>query len=200
MAVSSPTPPGSERAGRGARERILNASYELFSQRGIGAVGIDTIIAHSGVAKMTLYRHFHSKEALVLAFLARREALWTHAWLETEMLAAAATPTGRLLAIFDVFHPWFQKADFEGCAFIKVLLEAEEHSAIRAAAALHLANVRGLLTRQARAAGLADVERFVHTWHILMKGCIVSADEGNLQAARQAKAAAALLLEHWPLV
>ncbi len=184
--------------GRGARERILNAAYELFSKRGIGAVGIDTIIAHSGVAKMTLYRHFRSKEELVLAFLRRREALWTHEWLETEMLAMAATPTGRLLAIFDVFDRWFQKADFEGCAFINVLLETSPLSPVRAAAAEHLAHIRGLIGEQARAEGLAEVERFAHTWHFLMKGCIVSANEGNREAARQAQAAAAIILQSWP--
>jgi AcrR family transcriptional regulator len=185
-------------AGRGARERILKAAYELFSQRGISAVGIDTIIAHSGVAKMTLYRHFHSKEELVLAFLRRREALWTHQWLETEMLARAETPAERLLAIFDVFDRWFQQADFEGCAFINVLLESVPNSAVRAAAAHHLAHIRGLIGEQARAAGLAELERFSHTWHFLMKGCIVSANEGNREAAQQARAAAAIILQNWP--
>lgn len=185
-------------AGRGARERILNAAYELFSQRGIGAVGIDTIIAQSGVAKMTLYRHFHSKEELVLAFLRRREALWTHQWLETEMLAKAETPTERLLAIFEIFDRWFQQADFEGCAFINVLLESVPNSAVRTAAAAHLAHIRGLIGEQARAAGLAEVERFSHTWHFLMKGCIVSANEGNREAAQQARSAAAIILQNWP--
>ena len=185
-------------SGRGARERILNAAYELFSQRGIGAVGIDTIVARSGVAKMTLYRHFHSKEELVLAFLRRREALWTHQWLETEMLARAETPAERLMAIFEVFDHWFQQADYEGCAFINVLLESVPHSTVRAAAADHLAHIRGLIGEQARAAGLAEVERFCHTWHFLMKGCIVSANEGNREAAQQARAAAAIILPNWP--
>lgn len=188
------------RGGRGARERILNAAYELFSQRGIGAVGIDAIIARSGVAKMTLYRHFHSKEELVLAFLRQREAVWTHQWLETEMLAMAATPAERLLAIFDVFDRWFQQADYEGCAFISVLLETEARSPVRAAAASHLAHIRDIIADQARAAGLDEVERFAHTWHFLMKGCIVSANEGNRAAARQARTAAAIVLQSWPRI
>lgn len=183
-----------------ARDRILSAAYHLFSQYGIGAVGIDTIIARSGVAKMTLYRHFHSKEALVLAFLNQREALWTHEWLENEMMARADTPTGRLLAIFDVFDGWFQEPEFEGCSFINVLLESAPQTPIRKSAAAHLANIRMILTRQAHAAGLDDVERFAQTWHFLMKGCIVSANEGNLQAAKQAQEAGRVLLEHWPRV
>jgi hypothetical protein len=130
--------------------------------------------------------------------LRRREALWTHQWLETEMLARAATPAERLLAIFDVFDRWFQQADFEGCAFINVLLESVPNSAVRAAAATHLAHIRGLIGEQALAAGLAEVERFSHTWHFLMKGCIVSANEGNREAAQQARAAAAIILQNWP--
>jgi len=60
-----------------ARERILEAAYDLFSRQGIRAVGIDAIIERSGVARMTLYRHFSSKDALVLAFLERREQRWS---------------------------------------------------------------------------------------------------------------------------
>src|SRR5215212_3698030 len=60
-----------------ARSRILEAAYELFSRRGIRAVGIDAIIRESGVARMTLYRHFKSKDELVLAYLELREARWT---------------------------------------------------------------------------------------------------------------------------
>jgi AcrR family transcriptional regulator len=60
-----------------ARERILDAAYSLFAQYGTRSVGVDAIIERSGVAKMTLYRHFKSKQDLVLAFLERRGALWT---------------------------------------------------------------------------------------------------------------------------
>lgn len=181
-----------------ARERILEGAYELFSQHGINAVGIDTIIAKSGVAKMTLYRHFRSKEELVLAFLNQRAQMWTHEWLEAEIMARGETPTARLLAIFDIFDQWFQQPNFEGCSFINVLLEAEPNSVIRQAAAEHLANIRLILKTQAEAADLADIERFSQTWHFLMKGCIVSAGEGNLNAGKQAKQAAEILLASWP--
>jgi len=50
--------------GAGARERILGTAYELFSRRGVRAVGIDEVIERAGVAKATLYRHFHSKDEL----------------------------------------------------------------------------------------------------------------------------------------
>jgi AcrR family transcriptional regulator len=187
-------------APMGAKERVLNAAYELFAQHGIGAVGIDTIIAKAGVAKMSLYRHFKSKEELVLAFLVMRENLWTHEWLETEMLATAETPTARLLAIFDIFDRWFQTPKFEGCSFINVLLETEPNSPIHIAAAAHLAHIRSIIKGQAIQAGLAEPDRFAHTWHFLMKGSIVTANEGNRNAAKQAQAAAAILLDAWPRV
>lgn len=185
-------------AGAGAKERILNAAYDLFSLYGTRAVGIDTIIAKSGVAKMSLYKHFKSKEDLILAFLAMREARWTHQWLEAGIMGAGKTPTERLLAAFDVFNEWFQRPDFEGCSFINVLLEAAPQSPVHCSAAAQLAEIRKIIAGQAAEAGLADVERFAQTWHFLMKGCIVSANEGNRQAAVQAKEAAKILLEHWP--
>ncbi len=185
---------------RGARERILQAAYELFSQHGIRAVGIDTIIAHSGVAKMSLYKHFRSKEDLVLAFLERRETLWVHEWLEAGMLTRDVTPEGRLVAIFDIFDGWFQEQTFEGCSFINVLLESVPNSPVHQAAAAQLAGIRKIIAAQATAARLADPEKFAQMWHFLMKGCIVSAGEGNRQAAQQAKEAGTILLANWPRV
>src|ERR1700741_2435080 len=94
-----------------ARERILNAAYELFSRRGIRAVGTDEVIERAGVAKATLYRHFATKNDLVLAVLERREALWTHGLIEAQSEQRGDTPDEQLLAIFDVMHDWFQLRD-----------------------------------------------------------------------------------------
>jgi AcrR family transcriptional regulator len=109
-----------------ARERILDTAYELFSTRGIRAVGTEEVLAKAGVAKSTLYRHFPSKEELVLAFLQRREHRWTRAFVEEEAKRRGSTPRERLLAIFDAFDEWFHRDDFEGCSFIKVLLEMDD--------------------------------------------------------------------------
>lgn len=193
-------PAKTTRRDRGARERILNTAYELFSQHGVGATGIDTIIAQAGVAKTTLYRHFRSKEELVLAFLDRRETIWTRQWLESGIVSGGETPSDHLLAIFDIFNEWFQRSDFEGCSFINVLLEAVPNSPIHQSAAHHLAKIRVIIAKQASEAGLVETDRFAATWTFLMKGCIIAANEGNRQAARQAKQAAAVLLANWPRV
>ena len=174
-----------------ARDRILESAYELFSRRGIRAVGIEEVIARATVAKATLYRHFASKDDLVLAFLRQRETLWTHGWVEAEARKRGATAKEHLLAIFDLFDEWFHRTDFEGCSFINVLLETAnlDHRVGRASAD-HLANIRTVLRSLAEEAGLRDVEEFARSFHILMKGSIVQAAEGDLDAARRAQAMA----------
>jgi AcrR family transcriptional regulator len=180
-----------------ARERILDTAYDLFSRHGVRAVGVDRIIATSGVAKMSLYRHFKSKDSLVLAFLQEREQRWTMDWLQTEVTRRAADGPGRMLAIFDVFDEWFQQNDFEGCSFINVLLEFDEREhPIRLATTAHLETIRGLVRGFAEQAGVADPEALAAQWHILMKGSIVAAGEGDRLAARRAQEIGLLLLQN----
>src|SRR5438552_18993582 len=86
----------------GARSRILEAAYQLFSRHGIHAVGIDRIIAEAPVAKATLYHHFASKEELACAFLELREKRWTVEWLQSETERLAGRQRDRVLTMFDV--------------------------------------------------------------------------------------------------
>lgn len=192
------TVPGRRGRGEGkigARERVLAAAYELFAREGVRAVGVDRIIEQAGVAKMTFYRHFPSKDDLVLAFLRRREELWTRRWLEAEVRRRAVSPQERLMRVFDLFDEWFHRPDFEGCSFINVLLETPEAGRqVRGATTSHLANIRAFLCELAGEAGIADPEGFARQWHILMKGAIVAAVEGDREAARRAQGVARLLL------
>jgi AcrR family transcriptional regulator len=178
-----------------ARERIVRTAYSLFCRHGIRAVGVDTIIDQSGVAKMTMYRHFRSKDDLVLEVMRRRERLWTDDWLVSEVHRRANSPSGRLLAIFDVFDEWFHRRTFEGCLFVNVLLEIDDRrSAVHTASRRHLANIRRFIEELASEAGIDDPQGFALQWHILMKGSIIQATENDKDAARRAKAMGALLL------
>ena len=105
------------------RERILGTAYELFARRGVRDVGINELVDRAGVTKATLYRHFPSKDDLVVAFLELREQRWTRGWVEAEARRRGSTPEEQLLAIFDLFDEWFHRDDFEACSFINVLLE-----------------------------------------------------------------------------
>jgi AcrR family transcriptional regulator len=179
-----------------AQARILETAYELFSRNGVRAVGIDRIIAEAKIAKATLYRHFASKEDLVLAFLDLREQRWTREWLEAETERLARTPQERVLTVFDALDEWFHRADFEGCPFIKTLLEIREaDSAINQAAARHLGVIREKLERYAEEACARDPEEMSYQLQILMMGSIVSASRGDPDAARRARVFAELLLE-----
>jgi AcrR family transcriptional regulator len=180
-----------------ARERILETAYELFSRRGIRGVGVDEVIERAGVAKATLYRHFPSKDDLVVAFLELRERRWTRELLEAGARRRGATPEEQLLAIFDVFDEWFHRDDFEACSFINVLLEmGAEHRAGRASIE-HLANVRSLVGELAEETGLRDPAAFAYSLVILLKGSIIAAAEGDIDAAQRAGSMARRLVDDY---
>ncbi|HVV10202.1 TetR/AcrR family transcriptional regulator [Amycolatopsis sp.] len=185
-------------SGLGPRERILTASYQLFARRGVRDVGIDEVIARSGVAKATLYRHFPSKDELVLAFLDRREQLWTLGFVETRARQRGATAQEHLLGIFDVFDEWFRRPEeFDACSFINVLLEMGAAHPLGQACIGYLSNIRKIVRTLAEEAGLSEPGEFARSWHILMKGSIVSAAEGDADAALRAKAMARDLIARY---
>ncbi|HEY7621016.1 MAG TPA: hypothetical protein VH834_14670 [Solirubrobacteraceae bacterium] len=131
----------------------------------------------------------------MLAFLERREERWTRDWLQRDVERRATDAGERLLAIFDVFDGWFAREDLEGCSFINVLLEiAEPEHELHRAGADHLARIRAFVRDLAAEAGAADPDGLAHKWHILMKGSIVAACEGDRRAARRAREVAALVL------
>lgn len=177
------------------RERLSRAAYELFSREGVTSVGVDAVIARAGTAKMTLYRNFPSKDDLILEFLRRRERMWTHEWLEAESRRRGETPRDQLLAIFDVFSEWFRQPDFEGCSFLTTMIEVNDPDhPVHQAAVTHLANIRSYIEGLAAEAGIGDTDSFARKWHILMKGSIMAAHEGDTAAAGRARELGELLL------
>jgi AcrR family transcriptional regulator len=177
------------------RERILEVAYDLFSHHSTRAVGMDEVIERAGVAKATLYRHFPSKDDLVLAFLELRDSRWIEGFVEAEARRHGCTPEEHLLAIFDAYDGWFHLDDFEACSFVNVLLELGRQHPVGSASIRHLAKIRALVRTLAEEAGLHDPDQFARSWHILMKGSIVAAAEGDLDAAKRAKTMARLLLD-----
>jgi AcrR family transcriptional regulator len=182
---------------RDVRARILDTAYELFCRHGIRSVGIDRIVAESGVAKMSLYRHFASKADLVLAVLDLREERWTRDWLEAEIARLATTPADRLLAIFDAFDEWFHHDDFESCVFMRTLLEFDDSAdPIHQAAVRQLEVIRKKIEAHAEQAGAQEPENTAYQLQGLLMGAIVSATRGDLAAARRARAVAELVIEN----
>lgn len=179
-----------------SRERIVRVAYDLFSRFGVNAIGVDRIIATAGVAKMTLYRNFASKDELALAVLKRREERWIHGWIGSSLAAGDEPPQNRLLGVFDIFDAWFHRSDYEGCLFARSLLEDHPPSSpvLRASVAA-FAEIRKLLRGVVEEAEIARPEELAGQWHGLMMGSIILAMSGDLDAAQRARRAGGTLLQ-----
>src|SRR5690348_9001510 len=123
---SATTPNGRTPSARSkpsrVRERILDTATRLFYYQGIPATGIDNVIASAGVAKMSLYRHFGSKEQLIVECLERLDVRY-HDWFVAQIEDRDGDPVSKLLSVFDVLDEWFASDHFRGCAFINATVE-----------------------------------------------------------------------------
>jgi AcrR family transcriptional regulator len=179
-----------------ARDRIMQAASTLFYQEGVQNVGIDRIIAESGVAKMSLYNHFKSKDALIAAWLQQRDANWRE-WFQNTVEAQATDPKERLLAMFDALEAWFSQPDFRGCAFINSSVELvdPEHPGYQVAIA-HQREIYDYILQLVKAAEIANPDTVAEQLLLLVEGAIVVAMmRRSPAAATQAKTAAATLLQ-----
>ncbi|WP_335645005.1 TetR/AcrR family transcriptional regulator [Arthrobacter dokdonensis] len=175
----------------------MDAAYELFSQRGIRDVGIAELIVRAGVAKATFYAHFPSKDDLVLAFLERCHQELTLEQIISECRRRSDDPIAQLLTIFDVLDGWFHRDDFEACSLINTMLEMGPDHPLGKTAAGYLAQIRDFMRTLATEAGLDEPDRFARSCHILTKGSIIAAVEGDKEAAIWAKRMAlSLIADH----
>ncbi|MBP2229140.1 AcrR family transcriptional regulator [Azospirillum agricola] len=153
-----------------ARERILDTAAELFYREGIRAVGVDTIIARSGVAKMSLYRNFASKEDLVRAYLERNAALHRD-WWDRVVARHPGDPVAQLKALFVSLGHWIEHPQFRGCPFTNAASELRDpDNPARGVALAQKRAVRDRLRALAVAAGAADPDRLAGHLQVLMEG------------------------------
>jgi AcrR family transcriptional regulator len=178
------------------RDQLIDTALDLFNRNGYHATGIDRILAESGVAKMTLYNHFGSKDALIRAALARRDERW-RTWFRDAVARRAETPRGRLLAVFDALDEWFARPDFHGCMFIRAAGEyAELDDPIHAGAAEHQRLVLAELRDLAAAAGAPQPARLAREIMLLALGAMIATQvNGPIGAGQAAKKAAAVLID-----
>ncbi|MGI9490032.1 MAG: TetR/AcrR family transcriptional regulator [Geminicoccaceae bacterium] len=177
------------------RDDLVATAVKLFRKNGYHATGVDKILSESGVSKPTLYRHFDSKDDLIVAALKKWD-IDCRAWLIGAMEERGDTPRDRLLALFDVLHDWFDDSDFQGCMFINATVEfADQDNPIHLVAREHkqtfAAQIRDIVA-SARAKDPADVTSALM---LLMEGAIVTAHiYGKNEAAKRAKAIARTIL------
>lgn len=111
-----------KRLRTGARERLLETALRLFYLDGVRATGIDKIIAESGVAKMSFYRHFPSKNDLIAECLRSRSETWL-AWFKSTVEKKLQATGNGLEVIAEPLRQWFAEPGFRGCPFINALAE-----------------------------------------------------------------------------
>lgn len=182
-------------ASPSARDRLLEAADRLFYAGGVRAVGIDRVIAEAGVAKATLYAHFPSKDDLILAALAYREAKFLDFFRE-----ATARHRGRardpLAAFFATLGEWFRSPGFRGCAFQNAAVElADADHAGTAFVRDHKRRFHETLAGLVREAVGPAGDVVAPAIAVLVEGAIVSAlVHGTPDAADVARDATARLL------
>lgn len=139
-----------------ARQRVLETALRLFYAHGVRATGIDRIIAESGVAKMSFYRHFPSKADLVCAFLEERHRRWM-AWFDARIAEQVSSGKPRLPVVAAVLAKWFADPQFRGCAFINITAETvSEEARERAIAVAHKTELAQRLAALAAADGARE--------------------------------------------
>lgn len=179
------------------KQKLMDTALALFERHGFHATGIDRILAESGVAKMTLYKHFRSKDELIVAVLQCRDARFRE-WLRSAVEAKAKAPKKRLLAVFDVLEEWYGSPEFHGCVFISASCEyGDGANPVHAAAADNKDKVRAYLIEIAGEAGAPDTEGLADQLLLLMEGATVTAQiSGDPSAARRARRIAKVVLKN----
>ena len=175
--------------GASPRERLLAAASELFYERGVHTVGIDTIIERAGVAKASLYNSFGSKDGLVRVYLETRHN--ARRALLTAEIERHQDPKERLLAIFDVLAATVAQPGFRGCAFANAVAESELDST----AADVTRNARRWLldtmVELTTAVGVADPAGLARQLTLLYDGALAQSRLDQTPAAAEAAKAAA---------
>jgi AcrR family transcriptional regulator len=182
--------------GEKAVNKLLESATRLFYENGIHATGIDTILADSGVAKMTLYKHFGSKDALVAEYLKRRDEEWLPAFKDA-VANAARSPKRRLYAIFNILGQWLDGDGHRGCALLNASVEFPDRSHdVRKLVANQKQELQEYLTQLSREAGARRPNDLAVQLAILIHGAIAwHSISGSTDSAPQAAKAAKAVIQ-----
>jgi len=160
------------------RDRILATASKLFYRNGVHAVGVDLVVAESGIAKTSLYRHFGNKDALVAAFLKAEDADFWHQW-DSIAERYSDNPRGELEAYLDWMDARLKRPGYRGCPQLNVVAELADpkHPARRVAIA-HKERMRSRLTNIATRMKLARPEAVGAQLALVFDGAFMSAPLG----------------------
>ena len=156
------------------RDRLVATAVEVCYRHGFNAVGIDQILATAGVSKSTFYKHFESKDELMVAAIRLRDQWETAAWMRAVETLAGDDPRGQLLAVFDVLDTWFNDPAFGGCIFINAAAEyPNPHDPVHQAAAEHKRKFWSWVHDLAQQARATDPAAFADAYTMIFEGALV---------------------------
>jgi len=168
------------------RERLICAAYELFYRQGFHAVGLDQIIKNAGVTKSTFYNHFESKEALIVAVLEWREALWPHRLREALRRRAGARARAQLIALFDVLDEVWGTDGHRGCLFFRAAAEfPSPHDPVHVVARNFVREFEAEIRDLAAFAGVRNPKMLSRELAVLVAGAHAHNQIGNPLSAAQ---------------
>jgi AcrR family transcriptional regulator len=186
---------------KNARDRLIDTAINLFYDHGFHVIGLDRILAETGVTKTTFYKHFDSKDDLIVAAIERRDEWETTARNRAIKKLAGKDPVKQMLALFDVLDLWFNDPEFKGCIFITAAVEfPDPRDPAHQAAAAYKKNARDYIRDLAKKAGAPDPETFADLYATIFEGTIILRHiHHNNHAAKTAKPLAeALIAQHIP--
>ena len=178
-----------------ARERILDTAFGLFYARGVRAVGVDLIIAESGVAKATFYKHFPSKDDLVVAYLDKVDGVWSEQ-LRDAAEDAGSDPAAQLVGMFDALSNACRRDGYRGCAFLNAAAEFQPGTTVHDRTVAHKTAVLSWLRSLAERAGARDPAALARSLTLLLDGGLASGSlDADPEAPAVAKASARALVD-----
>lgn len=156
------------------RARLIGVAMELFYFHGISPIGLDRILAKAGVSKTTFYKHFESKDDLVVATIETRDAWQMDAWSRAVEALVGEDPRDQLLGVLDVLDLVINEPSFRGCQFINAATEfPNANDPIHRAAVRHKQRNRDWFRDLAERAGAPDPESFADAYAMLFEGALV---------------------------
>lgn len=157
------------------RDVLVQRAFKVFYENGFHATGMDRLVKQTGVSKTAMYKHFRTKDELMLAVLRLRDEQFRN-WLTRRIEELADTPQGRLLALFDALSEWFEQPDYKGCMFIKASGEFQEDShPLKAASAEHKRLLYTYLRNITAQTAASDPDLLARQLLMLKEGAVVTA-------------------------
>lgn len=160
------------------RDELVRKALSIFYRDGFHATGMDALVAETGISKTTMFKHFRTKDELILAVLRYRDETFRN-WLFRRLDDLDLPPREKLLAVFDILKDWFDQPDFRGCMFIKAAAEFQDPGdPAYVQSREHKRLLQQAFMSLAQEAGARDPDLLSRQLLLLKEGAIVAAQMG----------------------